>query len=250
MDIENPDPLEGLFEKLSSLVLNELLGTVPSSLVALGAVRRTNPDLAKRIFVESFLASSRVFLADSASALLYLEELESRFRQDEIIAIYHDWETLVMADLMRSGYQELLAQTEGRVLDEKQELTPVGKMFFNSLVGHVREQLSFVIVSSERLVPLLLAASIAGEEAVMAEIEVHRAVSRPSLLENIRFWLLGNGYDEDTPELASQMERIASSSDQDVMRIHRTLLGCYFCPRSAIEERLNAILAVAKEIEF
>lgn len=250
MDIENPDPLEGLFEKLSSLVLNELLGTVPSSLVALGAVRRTNPDLAKRIFVEGFLAPSRALLADSASALLYLEELESRFRQDEMIAIYHDWETIVMADLMRSGYQELLAQTEGRVLDENRELTSTGKMFLNSLVDHVREQLSFVVVSSERLVPLLLATSIAGEEAVMAEIEVHRAASRPNLLQNIESWLLGNGYDEDPPELASQMERIASSSDQDVMRIHRTLLGCYFWTRAAIEQRLNAILGVAEEIEF
>ncbi len=250
MVIEDQDPLEGLFEKLHSLVLNELLGNVPSSLVAIGAVRRTNPELAKRIFVEGFLAPSRALLADSASALLYLEELESRFRQDEMIAIYRDWETLVMADLIRSGYQGLIAETEERVLDENRELTSMGKMFFNSLVDKVQERLSLIVVSCERLVLLLLAASIAGEEAVAAEIEVHRTAIRPSLLHNIESWLLGNGYDQDTPGLIAQMERIASASDARVMRTYRMLLGCYFWPRSAIEQRLNAILGVAEEIEF
>lgn len=250
MPTNTHDPLEGLFEKLRLLVLNELLGNVPSSLVAIGAIKRTDPDLARRIFIESFIAPSRLLLTDSASALVYLDEIETRFRQDDVIVMWHDWETLLMADLLRSGYQELLTRTEGRILDEKRELTPTGKQFFNNLVEDVRARLSLVVVSSERLVPLLLAASIAGTEALAAEIEIHRTASRPSLLRNIEHWLLGNGYDQDTPELRSQMERIASASDQDVMSVHRALLGCWFWPRSAIEERLNAVLGVAEDIDL
>ena len=250
MSTDTHDPLEGLFEKISSVVLHELLGDVPASLIALGALRRTDADLAKRIFIESFLTPSRVLLANSASAIAYLEEIETRFRQDDIITIFRDWETVIMADLLSSKYQALLENTGGRILDEDCGLTGGGQLLFDEVVEEVRTQLALVVVSCEKLVPLLLVASMAGNEALEKEIDIHRRAHRPGLLSNIEGWLLGNGYDQDTPELRKQMERIAATSDSDLVRAQRALLGCYFWPRSAIEERLNAILGVVEELKF
>jgi len=250
MSTETNDPLEGLFEKLSPLVLNELLGDVPASLVALGALRRTNPELAKRIFIEAFLAPSRMLFEDCASAIAYLEEIEAQFLQNDIVATFRDWETLVMADLMRSGYQRLFEDTEGRILNEEGRLTGGGRIFFDCVVREVRDRLALVVVSCERLVPILLVASISGSQALEEEIETHRAAHRPGLLACVESWLLGHGYDQDTPELRKQMERIASASDADLVSAQRALLGSFFCPRSVIEDRLNAILGVAGELEF
>jgi hypothetical protein len=250
MSTETRDPLEGLFEKLTPFVLNELLGDVPASLVALGALRRTDPILARRIFIEAFLAPTRILLGDSTSAIAYLEEIESRFYQDDIIAIFRDWETLVMADLLRSFYQQLLETTEGRILDDEGKLTGGGRIFFDCVVRQVRDQLALVVVSCEKLVPLLLVASMTGNEALEEEIAMHRTAHRPGLLASVESWLLVNGYDKDTPELEIQMKRLAAVSDADLVSAQRALLGSFFCPRSVIEERLNSILGVASEPEF
>lgn len=244
------DPLEGLYKRVRSVCPGGLMENIPSSVLAIGALKEARPDLAKRVFIEGLLEPTREAFGESASILAYLDEIESRFTQEDTVLLFRDWEIAVMVEVFRPALQDLVERGGKMFRGEEGYLNSLGHYYVQEVTNFVQWKLAVVVMRCEKAVPLMLAAALVGEEALQAQISRHRDPYRGQHLVEIARMLCGNGFEPESPELERQMRVLESSNDEVIKKVFMELQGCWFSRREVIEERIRALIGIIEDTTF
>ena len=252
---EKDDPLRGFFERMRPFVRSAVEGTHPGSAISLHALRKTKPELAKRIFIEAVLEPIKaLFGKDIPSEVLErLEEIESKFRQESIVDLLYEAELLVAARLTskwflaHSGEYERL--TLEPVNDKQGYLTPGGAQLLGWITNDVTRTVAKLAALRERRVQLLLATAMAGTEAMEEAVERVTSDKHGAVMQAVWGMLLCQNFksDESRRRLADQ---IAGRSDERIEALRERLEGCAFMREETVRRIVDEIFTGEEYIEF
>jgi hypothetical protein len=248
------EPSRGFFEKLRPFVRDAVEKSYPASAITLIALRNSKPDLAKRIFVEAVIAPAKAAIAGyiTPSTLKLFEELESRFRQDDITRLFYEVEIIVASRMIAEMFVRLTPMHEAMfqqpVRGLQGMLTPIGADLAWHLSMIVRPAIAELVALRERRVQLLLVAEVAGADAVTATMEEFAGYKRDSFMESVWQWLGLQNLDDGTRKRFADF--IAAGSDERIAAVQQKLEGCAFLGKETVEQMIDEIFTGEEHIEF
>ena len=252
---EDADPFAGLVSQLRTFVRTAVDQTQAASAVALEAIRRKDPELARSIFKEAVLEPAREVLRSYKGTDVepLLQELESRIRQDDIPTLYHEVETIIASRWLWHFYEAVQTDLEKWVghpaRDKAGQVTGSGVW----LLGHLSHDLAWVIAKlasvRERRIQLCLTAHIVGKEALAEAFKKVGSYKREILLHTIYNWLGPNVNDQ---ELRQKIVKYAAEygSDEHIEKFASELMGTSYMGEREIQIMFWEIFNREEHIEF
>lgn len=251
MDQEAPNPLEGFFQRMEKFVRDIVHEEEPASAIVLEALRAKDSGLAKRFFIEAVVDPVRQLLRDrdiaaDANVFKALEELESRFRQEPVIQLLYEAEVIFGSWLTGALWAELerlfKEKDLGKLKDAAGEFTAYGGWYLQALTTEVCHALGRLAGVRERRIQLLLAAHIAGPEAVQEALGRFAGYKRDELLEEVFQQLLCSIPEKRARHIVSQLDEYGSNAQ--VYEMHLRFAATGGLPRSYVEKMLREVLSV------
>ena len=157
------DDVRGVLNSLEGFAREATLETFPVSLIALGALKQRDPDLAKVIFEVAMVGPMKRVMEDRGCGNFeWYEETLSRFRQESLETLYHQlhfrFAEALLGDLFENGKQQMESREDPVKVGD--EFTPGAIVLLRSCALEVKFTLTAVAPEQERQVTLCLASAL------------------------------------------------------------------------------------------